>query len=153
MPNVMRLVPFIIAIGLLTSTSGCGRSSSPAAKETKDSSSLAMASMHPPYLVGIWQWQWTDGVIDHVVLKSDGSAEKFKGTALANSGGTWRVDSQGMLQVGFPQDNDGITFRIDNEHSITDVETLPTDRDFPWFKVHKLTEALSNENIISTPAY
>ncbi|MEL6109739.1 MAG: hypothetical protein AAFU85_27325 [Planctomycetota bacterium] len=98
--------------------------------------------------MGIWQWQWTDGIIHHVVLKSDGSAETFEDTALAKAGGTWRVDSQGMLQVEFRENDGRMTFRIDNEQRITDVETLTTDRDFPWLKVRNLTESLSRENVI-----
>ena len=150
----MRLIAFFLVISVIASIFGCGSSSPTTNQETEDSSSPTVSSVHPAYLVGIWQWQWTEvGIIDHFVLQSDGSAERFKDTALTNAGGTWHVDTEGMLQVGFPKHNIRFTFRIDNEYSITDIETLPTDRDFPWLKVHKLTESLSRENVVSLPPY
>ena len=143
------------AICLIAAFFGCGTTMmSEPSTQGSDSSPQAGSTAHPKYLCGIWQWQWNEGgIIDHVVLRSDGSAIKCKDTMPANLDGSWHVDSQGMLQVRFPNDDIAITFRIDDEFSITDVATLPTERDFPWFKVHKLTTSLSGENIISLPEY
>ncbi len=141
----------LLVTALSFTVAGCG------SNETKPppQSSVDVPAEKVPerdrYLVGIWQWQWTSGVLDQIVLRDDGAAEKYRGTELANDGGKWHVDSEGQLQVAFPNDDLTMSFRIDSEFSITDIATLPTERDFPWFKVHKLASSLSKENLIAPP--
>lgn len=111
----------------------------------------ADGNRNPTELAGIWQWQWTDGIIQHVVLRKDGSAQRYHGTDLVADNGRWQVDHDNMLQLTFADERQQQTFRIDSALRITDIQTLPTDRDFPWCRVHRLTTKLSRENVIKRP--
>ena len=150
--TLSRIVhPLIALLFLAVALTGCRRNSTAENVAASPGPDAAIGRNHnPSELAGIWQWQWTDGIIQHVVLSEDGSVQRFHGTDLVADGGRWQVESDKLLQLTFA-DEQPQTFRIDSPFRMTDIQTLPTDRDFPWCRVHRLTTKLSRENIISPP--
>jgi len=73
-----------------------------------------------------------------VILNADGRAEKVEGRDQFHRTGSWRVNDDGMLDVTIK-----MQFRIDSKGetakqlrtTLMDVETIPTDCDFPWTKI------------------
>ncbi|MCR9199963.1 MAG: hypothetical protein NXI04_15110 [Planctomycetaceae bacterium] len=144
--------PLIALLFLPVAQTGCRRHSTAEHVAASPGPDAAVdRTRNPSELAGIWQWQWTDGIIQHVVLSEDGSVRRFHGTDLVADNGRWQVDGYNLLQITFADEVPPQTFRIDSLFRMTDLQTLPTDRDFPWCRVHRLTTKLSRENIIRPP--
>jgi hypothetical protein len=134
----MRFPVAIVAVSSVI-ISGCADSGEPPPTpqitegETKDRPTVN----RPDSLVGIWRWQWSQGTVHHVILHADGRAEKYENADAIHTDGTWHVDEDGELVVSF-----SMHFRVDSESEIMDIETIPTDRDFPWVKVDRVSNSL-----------
>ena len=90
----------------------------------------------PASFVGTWKW--TGDAQESLVLHDDGRAES-RGK-IWHQNGTWDLRNDGSLEL-----NLRIQFQVDElvndtngERNIElmDVESIPTERDFPWRKVN-----------------
>ena len=131
----MRTTTMVFAIALLAC--GCGEPRRPATSSTEVA--VKSEDTQPDELVGIWRWQWTRGTVHHLQFHPDGRAEKYEDADKLISNGTWHVDDNGELIVKLT-----MRFRIDDD-GLMDIETIPTDRDFPWTKVDRVSNSLTDD--------
>ena len=97
----------------------------------------------PPEIAGIWQWQWAGAEgVHHLVLHENGQAERLLGGETVADSGTWQVAHDGNLQLRFDNEELSADFQMDGNSRLLDIATIPTDRDFPWIKVDKISTKL-----------
>jgi len=133
-----HVVNFTVLVVTAIPMVGCGsrgadiRPSETAASDERDSFD------RPAELVGTWQWQWSTG--QKIILHADGRAERIEGqNDHRHRNGTWHVRDDGVLEVTMTME-----FRVDDDVetddrlkniALMDIETIPTDHDFPWVKM------------------